>query len=127
MTGPASGPQADVATSRQGTAVGGEIGAMSDAELVRAVALRSEDALAEVYGRYGRSVHAWALGMCGPQAAEEVTLDAFLTLWRRPESFDPTRCSLASHLVAIARPPGPLGCCEKSRPASTRHRRRTAT
>jgi RNA polymerase sigma-70 factor (ECF subfamily) len=61
-----------------------------------------EDAFSEVYSRYGSSVYGLARRFGRPKSAEEVTHDVFLALWHKPDSFDPDRGSLRSHLLAVA-------------------------
>src|SRR5258706_7017060 len=49
-------------------------------------------------------VHGAALAILGdPVRAQDVVQDVFLRLWRRPETFDPARGSLAGYLRAMAR------------------------
>ena len=79
-----------------------EVNALSDAALVIASAHGSEDALAEIYSRYGSSVYGVARWLCGEKVAEDVTHEVFLALWKSPGSFDPVRGSLCSHLLAVA-------------------------
>jgi RNA polymerase sigma-70 factor (ECF subfamily) len=64
---------------------------------------REPEALAEVYDQYGRAVYALSLRILGdPAAAEDVTHDVFLKLWRRPEHYRVDRGSLRSWLLAVA-------------------------
>jgi len=75
-----------------------------DAEVVRRLQDGDEDALREAIGLHGEVV----LGMARrilfePTMAEEVAQDTFLTLWRRPGAFDPSRGSLKTFLVGVAR------------------------
>jgi RNA polymerase sigma-70 factor (ECF subfamily) len=79
-----------------------EVNALSDAALVIASAHGSEDALAEIYSRYGSSVYGVARSLCVEKVAEDVTHEVFLALWKSPDSFDPDRGSLRSHLLAVA-------------------------
>jgi RNA polymerase sigma-70 factor (ECF subfamily) len=75
-----------------------------DADLVRAVASGSEEALAVLYDRHADGVHAVALRLTSDrQLAEEVVQETFLALWNRAELFDPTLASLATWLRTIAR------------------------
>ena len=72
--------------------------------LVRAVAGGSEDALASLYDRHVGGVHAVAIRLTGDHGiAEEVVQETFLALWNRAEQFDPSRGSLRSWLLTIAR------------------------
>jgi len=66
------------------------------------IAGRDHEAFAEVYRRYGATVRAPALVVCGPACADEVVQDIFLRLWQRPASFDPDRGSLRSFLAMQA-------------------------
>src|SRR6202161_2524433 len=78
-----------------------EIGDVSDAQLVTAVARYSEVALAEVYRRHGGAVFGLARRVLNSTAeAEDVTQEVFLRLWNQPDRFDPTRGSLRSFLLA---------------------------
>jgi RNA polymerase sigma factor (sigma-70 family) len=79
-----------------------EVNALSDAALVIALAHGGEDALAEIYSRYGSSVYGVARWLCGEKVAGDVTHEVFLALWKSPGSFDPDRGSLSSHLLASA-------------------------
>jgi RNA polymerase sigma-70 factor (ECF subfamily) len=79
-------------------------GEADEAELVRAVAGGSEDALATLYDRHVGGVHAVALRLTGDRGvAEEVAQEVFLALWNRAEMFDPALASLTTWLRAIAR------------------------
>jgi RNA polymerase sigma-70 factor, ECF subfamily len=75
---------------------------LNDAELVIAAARGSEGAFAEIYSRHGLSVYSLACRLCQPKAAEDVTHEVFLELWNEPDSFDPHRGSLRSHLLTDA-------------------------
>jgi len=78
-----------------------EIGDVSDAQLVTAVARYSEVALAEVYRRHGGAVYGLARRVLNNASeAEDVTQEVFLRLWNQPDRFDPTRGSLRSFLLA---------------------------
>ena len=79
-------------------------GMPGDADLVRAVASGSEEALAALYDRHADGVHAVALRLTSDrQLAEEVVQETFLALWNRAELFDPALASLATWLRTIAR------------------------
>ena len=64
---------------------------------------RDISALAEVYGRFAPGVCAVALRVTTDRhAAEDVTQDTLLDLWRRPERFDPDRGGLRPWLATVA-------------------------
>ena len=73
-------------------------------EVVEQLQSGDEAALREAIGLYGGVV----LGMARrilfePAMAEEIAQDTFLALWRRPGAFDPSRGSLQSFLLGVAR------------------------
>jgi RNA polymerase sigma-70 factor, ECF subfamily len=78
-----------------------QIGEVSDAQLVTAVARYSEVALAEVYRRHGGAVYGLARRVLNsPAEAEDVTQEVFLRLWNQPDRFDPGRGTLRAFLLA---------------------------
>ncbi|MDQ3767399.1 MAG: sigma-70 family RNA polymerase sigma factor [Actinomycetota bacterium] len=75
-----------------------------DTQMVERLQSGDEAALREAIRLYGGVV----LGMARrillePAMAEEVAQDTFLALWRRPGAFDPSRGSLQSFLLGVAR------------------------
>jgi RNA polymerase sigma-70 factor, ECF subfamily len=79
-------------------------GEASDRDLVVAVARRSVDALRELSSRYGRMLIALSMRFLGNESdAEEVASDVLWQVWREAGLFDPTRGSVASWLVTLAR------------------------
>jgi RNA polymerase sigma-70 factor (ECF subfamily) len=75
-----------------------------DVKLAERLMARDETALRAVVERYAGAVHGMALRVLGEQTmAEEVAQDTFLAVWRRPGAYDPTRGSLQSFLLGIAR------------------------
>jgi RNA polymerase sigma-70 factor (ECF subfamily) len=75
-----------------------------DADAMSAVAAGDQRALRHLYDRYGRLAHSIAYRISGDRAtAEECTQDAFVTLWRRADRFDPDRGQVSTWLFAIAR------------------------
>jgi RNA polymerase sigma-70 factor (ECF subfamily) len=62
-----------------------------------------ESALTEVYDQYASFVYGLALRVIGdPRAAEDVSQDVFVSVWERPEAFDPERGSLRTWLGTLA-------------------------
>ncbi|MEN3360427.1 MAG: hypothetical protein V7637_4409 [Mycobacteriales bacterium] len=63
-----------------------------------------EDALAELYARYGPLVYAVAVRLVRDRAvAEDVIQDVFVQVWRRPASYDPRAGTLRAWLAMLAR------------------------
>jgi RNA polymerase sigma-70 factor (ECF subfamily) len=78
-----------------------QIGDVSDAQLVTAVARYSEVALAEVYRRHGGAVYGLARRVLNNESeAQDVTQEVFLRLWNQPDRFDPGRGTLRAFLLA---------------------------
>jgi RNA polymerase sigma-70 factor (ECF subfamily) len=78
----------------------GELSDSSDTVLVLAIGRWNEEALAEVFRRHSGSVFAVANQVLRDEgAAREITHDAFVLLWHRPESFDPERGTLRAFLL----------------------------
>lgn len=76
----------------------------TDGDLVRLMMAGSEDAFGVLYERWSPSVYRFALHMSGDQQiAEEVAQETFMSFIRQPSMFDPTRGSLVSWLLGIAR------------------------
>jgi RNA polymerase sigma-70 factor, ECF subfamily len=84
-----------------------QIGAMAelappDTELIAAIAQGDHPALLALYDRHGRLGYGLAYRMLGESgAAEEAVQDAFLRVWRRAATFDPSRGSVRSWLMTI--------------------------
>lgn len=73
-------------------------------ELAVALGRGEERALAELYDRYGHAVYNLALRITrDPGAAEEISLDSFLQVWRQADRFDAAHGTLPSWLFTIAR------------------------
>ena len=76
----------------------------TDADLLRLVVDGSAEALASLYDRHARDVHALAARTTRDASlAGDVVQETFLALWDRAELFDPARGSLRGWLLAIAR------------------------
>ena len=75
-----------------------------DAALLVRIASGDPDALGELYDRYGRIVFGVLYRLLGvPEAAEEVTQDAFHAIWRRASTYRPDRGAVRTWMLAIAR------------------------
>lgn len=75
-----------------------------DERLLGSVAAGDEEALAQLYDRYGRVLFGLAHRMLGdPEGAEEVVQDAFASVWRRSSSYDGSRGSVRGWLLAVCR------------------------
>lgn len=62
-----------------------------------------EGALNEIYDQFSSFVYALALRVIGDaRAAEDVSQDVFVTVWKRPGAFDPDRGSLRTWLGTLA-------------------------
>lgn len=75
-----------------------------DIELLRRVRAQEEQALSELYDRYGRLLYTIAMRVVGEaEVAEEVVQDVFLRFWRGAEQYQPERGRVAIWLMAMAR------------------------
>jgi RNA polymerase sigma-70 factor, ECF subfamily len=73
-------------------------------DLVAQLAAGSQEALAELYDRYGRLAYSVALRVLGdPGRAEDAVQEAFLTIWNHAPSFDARRGSLRTWLLTSVR------------------------
>ena len=82
----------------------GPLAALGDAALVRLVAERRPEALAELYDRFAPTHLALARRILDSHAdAEEVLQEVFIQVWNRGERYDPARSSVSTWLVLIAR------------------------
>ena len=78
--------------------------AADDMRLVARIRAGDQQAMSELYDRYGKVVYAVALRVLqDASAAEDVLQDVFLQLWRNPDAFDASRGSLAAWLSVISR------------------------
>ena len=76
----------------------------TDAQLLRRVAEGDDEALRELYRRYGRLAYSLAYRMLGrDDRAEEVVQEAFLRVWRHADRFDETRASFATWFARLVR------------------------
>ena len=77
----------------------------SDDQLrVERLARGDDSAMVEILADHAGTVHRISRSvLADAEVAEEVTQDVFLELWKRPDRFEPTRGSLRSYLVGVAR------------------------
>ena len=74
----------------------------SDAELVRRVRDADGAALSQLYQRFVRPCYSLARRICADEKlAEDVVQEVFLTLWRDPTRYDPTRGGFATWLLTV--------------------------
>ncbi|MGH3717588.1 MAG: RNA polymerase sigma factor [Pseudonocardiaceae bacterium] len=74
----------------------------SDAELARRLGDADGAALSQLYQRFGRPCYSLARRICADEGlAEDVVQEVFLTLWRDPTRFDPSRGSFATWLLTL--------------------------
>ncbi len=82
-----------------------DIAIQADWETVMRDRLRAgdEQALTDLYDQFGSFVYGLAARVTGDRtAAEDVTQDVFVTLWERPELFDPERGRLRTFLGTLS-------------------------
>lgn len=74
----------------------------SDEALLAFVASSDYDAFVELYGRYDRAAYGLALRVTKDRTlAEDVTVEAFLTIWNNTRRYDPSRGSARSWVLMI--------------------------
>lgn len=77
---------------------------VADEVLLGRIAGRDVSALDELYGRYGRIAFSVAYHIVGSaESAEDVVQEAFLTVWRRADSFVVGRGSARTWLLSVVR------------------------
>ncbi|MDQ6938295.1 MAG: sigma-70 family RNA polymerase sigma factor [Actinomycetota bacterium] len=77
--------------------------ARSDVELAADLLQGDGTALAEIYDRFHRAVHAVGFRVTTDRThAEDVVQEVFVALWRKPEAYNPQRASLGTWLMATA-------------------------
>ncbi|MGH2691241.1 MAG: sigma-70 family RNA polymerase sigma factor [Actinomycetota bacterium] len=77
----------------------GESPDQEDRRLLLDMARGDHRALATLYERYAAQAFGVALKVCGNRTlAEDVVQEALLAIWRRPNSYDPERGTVASYL-----------------------------
>jgi len=74
-----------------------------DAELVARVAESDTDALAQLYDRYSQAIFSLCLRIVRDRpAAEELTQEVFVRLWRSAASFEPGKGRVSTWVLRIA-------------------------
>jgi RNA polymerase sigma-70 factor, ECF subfamily len=77
---------------------------LADEELMPLIAARDPAAFEVFYDRHGAAAYSLAYRIVGEQAAaEEVTQEAFISVWRSGARFDPTRGSVRSWMLGVVR------------------------
>jgi RNA polymerase sigma-70 factor, ECF subfamily len=75
-----------------------------DETLIRLITQGREEALAQLYDRYNRLVFSLALAIVNDRAtAEEITLDVFMRVWQRADTYQADRAKVSTWLTHIAR------------------------
>ena len=75
-----------------------------DEGLVWRVAQKDEEALSELYDRYGGLIYAMGKKWLGDSSlAEDLVQDVFISVWRKAKTFDSSRASFATWIHRIAR------------------------
>jgi RNA polymerase sigma-70 factor (ECF subfamily) len=75
---------------------------LSDEAIVALVARSDDQALAELYDRFGRVAYGLALRVLRDQTlAEDAVQDAFLTAWRTADAFVPERAKASAWLLTL--------------------------
>jgi RNA polymerase sigma factor (sigma-70 family) len=74
----------------------------ADEQLVRRIVEGDQQALGELYDRYGRPAYSLARRICADDGiAEDVVQEVFLTFWRDPGRFDASRGSFGTWLLTL--------------------------
>jgi RNA polymerase sigma-70 factor, ECF subfamily len=77
---------------------------LADEDLMTLVERRDADAFAVLYDRHGGAAYSLAYRIVGDaQVAEDVTQEAFMSVWRSGARFDPARGSVRSWTLSIVR------------------------
>lgn len=76
----------------------------NDESLLHWIASSEENALSELYDRYGRLVFSMALNAVGdPAVAEEITQDVYLRIWNKAESYNAEQGKVLTWITSITR------------------------
>ena len=77
---------------------------VDDIQLLRLIAKAHSEALHELFERYNRLVFSVAFAIVGDRGiAEEITLDVFVQVWKRAETYRQDRAKVSTWLIAITR------------------------
>jgi RNA polymerase sigma factor (sigma-70 family) len=71
-------------------------------EQVLAMSLHQPEVFGELYARHFAVVHLYVAGRLGPDAADDLAAETFLTAFRRRHRFDPARGAVRPWLFGIA-------------------------
>jgi RNA polymerase sigma-70 factor (ECF subfamily) len=75
-----------------------------DEKLISLITQLREEALAQLYDRYSRLVFSLALAIVNDRAiAEEITLDVFMRVWQKADSYRSDQAKVSTWLTHIAR------------------------
>ncbi len=75
-----------------------------DAELMAAIAVRNEDALAALYDRFGRQCFSFAMRILSAESdAEDAVQETFVRVWRSAGQYDGSRAGAISWILSITR------------------------
>lgn len=75
-----------------------------DERLIRLIVQSQEQALAQLYDRYHRLVFSLALAIVNDRAtAEEITLDVFMRVWQKANTYRADQAKVSTWLTHIAR------------------------
>lgn len=76
--------------------------ALADVELLERIKARDATAFEQLYDRHSRAAYGLAYRILGDaESAEDTVQDAFLTLWRQPDSYGEERGTVRSWLLAV--------------------------
>lgn len=75
-----------------------------DQNLIRLITRHDEKALAAFYDRFSRLVYSMAFNIVGDEiAAEEITQDVFLSIWKKSSSYDASQSKVTTWIASITR------------------------
>ncbi|HUF52530.1 MAG TPA: sigma-70 family RNA polymerase sigma factor [Dehalococcoidia bacterium] len=90
--------------SRDVSQTEGLYGDLNDEELMERLGYRDLTAFRALYGRYGNLVYSTVYRVLrDAHLAEDMVQEVFLRLWRKPESYTPSRGRFATWLTSVSR------------------------